>query len=544
VICIDPRMSMSAISLADEWIPIRPGTDTAMMSAMTYVMISENLYDADFIHKYCVGFDSSQMPPGLESEESYKDYILGNKDGIPKTPKWAEKITAVPAKTIIRITREYASQKPAVLYQGYAMQRRAYGEQVVRAGCVLAAMTGNVGVSGGWAGGLASQPVEGPFWNLFPAGENPAKAQIPCFLWTEAVLHGKGMGREYGILGVDKLDNDIKLIYSIASNILINQHANVNRNAAILRDESLVEFIIVQDNFLTASARFADIVLPACTQFETWGVEDGWKYGDEVILMPKLVEPLGESKSDYSICSEIAEKLGIGDAYTEGRDERGWVKWVIEQYREKWFPEIPALDEFEKSNQGVYARPVEKPAIAFSDFRKDPNKYPLKTPSGRIEIFSEQMYRMNNPQEIPAVPKYIQEWESPFGPEAEQYPLQAVSHHYMSRVHSTHANTDWADETFPQAAFINPIDAEERGITDGAKIKVFNDRGAMIIACRITNRILPGVIDIPQGAWWEPDENGIDRGGSINVLTSERWTPLAFGSAQQTIMVQAERADV
>jgi len=112
----------------------------------------------------------------------------------------------------------------------------------------------------------------------------------------------------------------------------------------------------------------------------------------------------------------------------------------------------------------------------------------------------------------------------------------------MSRVHSTHANTDWSNETFPQYAFINPIDAKIRGITDGEEIKIFNERGAMIIICRLTERILPGVIDIPQGAWWNPDENGIDRGGSINVLTSERWTPLAFGSAQQTVMVQAAKA--
>jgi anaerobic dimethyl sulfoxide reductase subunit A len=258
--------------------------------------------------------------------------------------------------------------------------------------------------------------------------------------------------------------------------------------------------------------------------------------------MPKLVEPLGESKSDYRICSEIAEKLGIGDAYTEGRDERGWVDWIIRQFREKRFPDIPDLDEFENSNLGVYSRPVEKAAVAFSDFRTDPEKYPLKTPSGKIEIFSERLYNKNNPDEIPAVPKYIQEWESPFGPEAQKYPLQAVSHHYMARVHSTHGNVDWLHEAFPQRVFINPIDAQKRGIEDGDDVKIFDDRGALIISCEVTNRILPGVIDIPQGSWLQADENGIDRGGSVNVLTSERWTPLAFGSAQQTIMVQAEKA--
>ncbi len=542
VVCIDPRMTMSAVSLADEWIPIRPGTDVAMMSAMAYVMISEQLVDNAFIDRYCVGFDNSQMPGGLEGEESYRDYILGSRDGIPKTPKWAEKITAVPAQTIARIGREYATLKPGILYQGYGMQRRAYGEQVVLAGCVLATITGNVGISGGWASGLGLQPGPGPFWSLFPVGENPAKAQIPCFLWTEAVLHGAGMGPEHGVLGVDRLDNNIKLIYAVASNVLINQHANINRTARILSDESLVEFIVVQDNFLTPSARFADIVLPACTQFETWGVEDGWKYGEEVILMPKIVEPLGESMSDYRTCSRIAERLGIGDAYTEGRDERAWVEWIIEQYRQLRFPDIPALDDFESSNRGVYSVPVTKPAVAFADFRADPVAYPLNTPSGKIEIFSRSLFEKGNPDEIPAVPKYIQEWESPFGPEAEKYPLQVLGHHTLHRVHSTHDNVDWLEEAFPQRVFINPVDAQARGIADGDTVRVFNDRGATSLTCQISQRIIPGVIDIPQGGWWTPDPDGTDRRGSINVLTSERWTPLAFGSAQHTTMVEVTKA--
>lgn len=543
VVCIDPRMTMSAVSLADEWIPIRPGTDVAMMSAMAYVMIKENLYDAGFVDKYCIGFDKSQMPEGAEEAESYKDYILGYSDGVAKTPAWAEKITAIPQNTIARIAREYATIKPGVLYQGYGMQRRAFGEQVVRAGCVLASMTGNVGVSGGWASGLGLQPDEGPLWNLFPVGENPVKAQIPCFLWTEAALHGTEMGAEHGVLGVEQLDNDIKLIYAVASNALINQHANINRSAQILRDESMVEFIAVQDNFLTPSARFADIVLPACTQFETWGLEDGWKFGEEVILMPQIVEPLADTKSDYRICAEIAARLGIGETYTEGRDERGWVEWVIEEYRKLRFPDIPSLDELEAANVGIYSAPVDQPAVAFEAFRTDPEVNPLNTPSGKIEIFSKHLHDMGNPGEIPAVPKYICEWESPFGLEAEKYPLQAFGHHYMGRVHSTHANVDWLEEAFPQRVFINPIDSNARGIVDGDEVRVYNDRGVMILPCQVTKRIMPGVVDIPQGGWWTPDENGVDRRGSINVLTSERWTPLAFGTAQHTIMVQVEKAE-
>ncbi|MGE5464216.1 MAG: DMSO/selenate family reductase complex A subunit [Syntrophothermus sp.] len=542
VVCIDPRHSLSAASLADEWIPIRPGTDTAMMSAMAHVMLTENLHDEEFVRTHCVGFDSSQMP--VDDAESYKDYILGTRDGTPKSPLWAESITAVPAGTIARIAREYATIKPAVLYQGYGMQRRAYGEQVVRAGCVLAALTGNVGIHGGWASGLGLQSADGGgLWTVFPTGENPVKASIPVFLWTEACIRGKSLTQADGIRGVERLDNDIKLIYAVATNCLINQHADVNRNVQILRDESKVEFIAVQDNFITSTARFADLILPACTQFETWGVEDGWKYGDEVILQPKLVEPLGESKSDYQICAELAKRLGIFDEFTESRDEKGWVEFCLDEFRQLRFPKLPTLDEFIESNLGAWTRPAVKPEIAFESFRRSPEKFPLQTPSGKIEIFSKQLFDVGQPDEIPAIPKYIQEWDSPFEG-SDLYPLQAIGHHTLHRVHSTHDNIDWLEEAFPQRVFINPIDAEARGIKNGEDVRVFNQRGAMILPCRITPRIMPGVVDIPQGAWYAPDENGVDRGGCVNVLTSHRWTPFAHASTQHTIMVQVEKAGV
>ncbi len=542
VVCIDPRMSMSAVALADEWIPIRPGTDVAMMSAMAYTIINENLHDKAFIEKYTVGFDKSQMPEGCENEESYLDYILGTRDGIAKTPEWAEEICSVEAATIRRIAREYATQKPSVLYQGYGMQRRAYGEQVVIAGCVLPAITGNVGIPGGWAGGLALQANDGgPFWNVFPTGRNPVSASIPVFLWTEAILRGTEMGPEEGLRGTDKLESNIKLIWNVASNILINQHADTNRSAKILKDHSLVEFIAVQDQFMTPTAKFADLILPVCTQFETWGLQDGWKYGDEVILGPKIKEPPFETKSDYQICAELAGKFGVREEFTQSRSEKDWIEWAVERYKNTRFPDIPDLDKMTAENTGLYTLPVTKPAVAFAGFREDPATNPLNTPSGKIEIFSKTLFDMGKPDTIPAVPKYIQEWESPFGEEAKRFPLQALGHHYMSRVHSTHDGIDWLEEAFPQRVFINPIDAEKRGIKDGDEILVYNDRGKIMIPCRITPKIMPGVVNIPQGAWWKPDKNGIDRRGNINVLTSHRWTPLAFGNAQHTIMVEVEK---
>jgi len=250
---------------------------------------------------------------------------------------------------------------------------------------------------------------------------------------------------------------------------------------------------------------------------------------------------LGDSKSDYQICAELAERLGIGEAFTEGRDEKGWVEYCLNEFRRLRFPELPTLNEFIEKNLGAWTRPAVKPEIAFEDFRRDPEKHPLQTPSGKIEIFSKQLFDLGKPEEIPPVPKYIQEWESPFTTD-NPYPLQAIGHHTLHRVHSTHANNDWLEEAFPQRVFINPLDAAPRGIQDGDEVKVYNGRGALILPCRLTPRILPGVVDIPQGDWYEPDENGVDRGGCVNVLTSQHWTPFAYGTTQHTIMVQVEKA--
>jgi len=264
------------------------------------------------------------------------------------------------------------------------------------------------------------------------------------------------------------------------------------------------------------------------------------------------VEALGESKSDYRICAEVAQRLGFGEGYTEGRDEKAWVEWCLDRYRETRFPDLPSLDTFIAQNIGAYSQPVTHPALAFEDFRRDPEKYPLDTPSGKIEIFSKTLYDLGRPDEIPAVPKYIPEWENPFpetsagssiAPQGNKYPLQAIGHHSLARVHSTHANNDWLQEAFPQRIFINPIDAARRGIGDGDLVRVWNARGQLVIPARLTLRILPGVVDIPQGAWWNPDEQGLDHGGNINVLTSQRWTPLAFSSTQHTIMVEVEKYD-
>jgi anaerobic dimethyl sulfoxide reductase subunit A len=196
--------------------------------------------------------------------------------------------------------------------------------------------------------------------------------------------------------------------------------------------------------------------------------------------------------------------------------------------------DLPGLDTFIEQNLGAYSRPVTQPAVAFADFRRDPYKYPLKTPSGKIEIFSKTLYEMDQPEEIPAVPKYIPEGQKLSAAQDSElsragvsrpklYPLHAIGHHSLARVHTTHANNDWLQEAFPQRIYINPLDAAARCIRDGDLVRVWNELGELVIQARLTMRILPGVVDIPQGAWWNPDENGH---GSQGLYQCAHFPPL------------------
>lgn len=537
VIVVDPRYTDTAIAFADEWIPLLPTTDNAVMDAMAYVMITENLHDQAFLDKYCLGFDEEHMPEGVPKGNSYKSYVLGDTDGIPKTPEWAEKLSKVPANTIRHLAREYATNKPAALIQGWGPQRHAYGEQPVRGATVLAAMTGNVGIHGGWASGAgyAGRQKIGSI----STGNNPVKAKIPVFLWTDAIVRGTEMGPEDGVKGVDRLPSNIKLIMNMAGNCLINQHSDVNKTAEILQDESLVEFIVASEIFMTPSAKFADILLPGNTFFERYNIGTPWGYGDYVMFANKVIDNLYECRSEYDWLVEVADKLGIKDEFTEGNlTEEDWCRDIVQQ-TQKNHPEFPSYEEFKK--RGVYKWFYDEPYVAFKKQIEDPENNPFLTPSGKIEIFSKRLYDMNKPKEIPAVPKYISSWEGPEDPLTEKYPLQCIGWHYKRRCHSVHDNNSWMEEAARQEMWMNPEDAKVRAIKTGDEVRVYNERGATILPVLVTSRIIPGVIAIPQGAWYTPNEKGEDTRGCINILTTHKPTPLAKGNPQHTNLAQVEK---
>lgn len=535
IIVIDPRYSDSAVALADEWIPLLPTTDNALMAAMVYVMLTENLYDREFVKKYCLGFDEAQLPEGIPPGSSFAAYVLGHSDGTPKTPAWAEAITGVPAGTICRLAREYATLKPAALIQGWGPQRHAYGEQPVRGAAALAAITGNVGVLGGWASGCgtyaAARLATLPY-------RNPVKESIPCFSWADAILRAPAMGPADGLKNADGLSCGIKFMASLAGNCLINQHAEINATAEILADEGKCEFILVSDEFMTASARFADLLLPSTNFLERIDIIAPWSFMEYVVFQDKAVEPPHECRTGYDWMLEVAAKLGVEQAFSEGKSYEDWAGYIVEKTRER-DPQFPPYAEFRA--RGFYEKKIAGPQIAFREQIENFEANPFLTPSGKIEIFSPRLFALGKDGEIPAVPKYIPSWEGPHDPLKNEFPLQLIGWHSKRSTHSTMFNSGWLEEAEPHRLWINPGDAKARQLADGDLARVFNRRGELEIKVKVTARIMPGVVAMPQGAWHQPDGGGTDRGGCINTLTSYRPTPWARGNPQHTNLVQVEK---
>ena len=547
-VVVDPRLSETAVSLADEWVPLRPGTDAALVAGLAHVMISEDLHDQAFLDRYCVGFDEDHLPDGAAPGSSYRSYVLGRgPDATAKTPEWAAAITGVPAGTITRLAREIAAAKPCAITQGWGPQRHAAGENSARAIFLLAAMTGNVGIPGGGTGGREgaySVPVQ-----AFPLLDNPVTTKIPCFLWTDAVERGAEMtATADGVRGADRLRTPIKMIINNASNTLVNQHSDINRTAALLRDESLCETIVVIDNQHCTSALFADLLLPDTTNLEQEDLVPGGSASDMgyVIRAERAVEPLFESRTGYDMCTAIARRLGVEAEFTEGRTQAEWVAWLHARTRED-VPDLPDLDDL--TAMGVWRqRNPDGTVVPLADFRADPEAHPLPTPSGKIEIYSAELAALADGWTLPdgdvitALPEYVDTWEGPRDPLRERYPLQLIGHHYKGRVHSSYANVPWLQEAHPQDVWINPADAAARGIENGDLVRVRNDRGVVAVPARVTPRIAPGVASLPQGAWYRPDSAGVDVGGSVNTLTSWHPSPLGKGNPQHTNLVEIERA--
>jgi len=526
-ICVDPRLTDSGAVFADQWVPIRPGTDVAMMLAMAFVMIRDDLHDARFVERCAVGFDQ------------FESYVMGVEDGVPKTPEWAAARTGVAAPVIEKLAREYAVTKPAALITGFAPGRTERGEQFHRAAAILATLTGNVGRSGTATGGfdrVAGMPMHQPAY--LPWGKNPLEAGASRMegsldigrrnrhrvhwakLW-DCILEGVSGG----------YPSDIKLAYVVGANPL-NQVQNVNKGIEALRK---LESIIVHEQFMTPTAKFADLVLPVNSHWARDDILRPWYVGSYYICANKAIESLPETKSDFDIAVELASRLGIQDF--SDKDAEGWRRHIVETEPDMR-DHVRDYGEFRK--EGLHRVRTEQPTISLKQQVDDPEKNPFRTPSGKIEIYALRIAELDDPK-VPAIPKYADPEEGPSSALARNYPLQLITYHSRTRAHSVFGNVSWLKDLEPQALWLSAEDARARGIADGKSVSVFNDRGRIIVPAKVTERILPGVVALGEGAWYTPDEDGVDKGGCPNVLTNDQYSP-GGAFVSNSCLVQVEKA--
>jgi trimethylamine-N-oxide reductase (cytochrome c) len=532
---VDPRFNETAVALGATWIPILPGTDNAMLAAMAYVMITNNTYDSGFLATNAVGFDQ------------FKDYILGNSDGVAKTPAWAEAICGVPAQTITNMANLITSQKPVLMSSGCGPQRGANGDTFQRMFVTVTAMSGNFGINGGgygitpWGSGLGMPSGMFPVMAAMPSLPTPANPVTTWLIynrWADAVLNPGGT---YKADCQSLTYPTLKFLWKMTGVNWVNQHSDINKAISAIR---AVDFYVSQDIWMVPSSKYADVILPACTTLEHNDIAGGWNY---LVYMQQAIQPLYESLSDYDICSLVASKLGLGDAYTEGNT---WDQWVQSVYASTKAP----LSWADFTSQGFikFTPKTMGNTAAFADFRADPTKNPLATPSGLIEIFSQRIsdfYGANYPG-VPTVPQFVEPYEWKGSALAATYPLAQISPHNTFRIHSQFDNVSWLRERSKtddySPLWINSIDAKARGIADGDVVRVFNGRGQAVAAAKVTERIMPGVVSLTEGSWFNPsnpaDPSPLDLGGNPNTLTSDQGTSeLAQATSSHTSLVQVEK---
>lgn len=514
IVSVDPRRTKSSLDLADEHVFIRPSTDAAALIAMAYVVASEGLQDQAYCDRHVLGFDEAHLPPDAPAAASYRSYLLGLTDGVRKTPEWAEAITGMPAATIRRLAVEFATSRPAALHCGYAPGRTAYGEQFHRAAYALAAITGNVGVAGGNSGTSNGATGRAGIRSL-PAGKNPIDARVSSPMLADLLARGKAGG----------YPADIKLIYSAAGDIF-NQAPNVNKTVAALDG---VEFFVAQDHFLTPTARYADVVLPATTFWERNDVHTPWAgAGHYAIFMQQAIAPMYECRHDMDIFADLARRVGIA-----GYSDKTEMEWLRELTRD-------AVDDFDAfAARGLARLPAPEDAVAFAREIRDPAAHPFSTPSGKIEVYSMAIAANPDPYGLGRIPP-IPTWIPPLTPDA-RHPLQLCNAKSRARTHSVHGNQEILSRADRDDVWIHVDDAAARGLRDGDRVRVFNDRGATVLVAKVTDRIAPGVVAIKEGAWFTPDARGDDVRGCTNVLTDDRSAPCG-ATTYNTCLVQVEAA--
>ncbi|MCS0294745.1 trimethylamine-N-oxide reductase TorA [Vibrio alginolyticus] len=550
VLSVDPVKNKTQRYLENDHLYINPLTDVAFMLAVAHVLYNEDLYDKKFIDTYCLGF------------EEFIQYVQGKtKDKVEKTPEWAAAICGVKADKIREFARMLVSGRTQIL-MGWCIQRQEHGEQPYWAAAVVAAMVGQIGLPGGGISyghhyssiGVPSTGFAGPggFPRNLDQGMKPKwdnndfngySRTIPVARWIDCLLEP---GKEINYNGGKVKLPDFKMMVISGCNPW-HHHQDRNRMKKAFRK---LQTVVTIEFAWTATCRFSDIVLPACTQWERNDIDVYGSYSNKgLIAMHRLVDPLFQSKPDFQIMSELTQRFGRREEYTRGMSEMEWIESLYNDCKkanEGKF-EMPEFNEFwEKS---VLDFGEGKPWVRHADFRKDPELNPLGTPSGFIEITSRKIGRYGY-EHCQEHPMWFEKSErSHGGPGSDKYPFWLQSCHPDKRLHSQMCESEEFRATYAvqgrEPVYINPADAKAKGIKDGDLVRVFNGRGQLLAGAVLTDSYPRGVIRIEEGAWYGPlneKEGAICTYGDPNTLTQDIGSSeLAQATSANTCIVDFEK---
>ncbi len=542
VISIDPVKSDSTEYLNAEWLAPHPYTDSAMLLGIAHTLLAEKLHNPDFLNTYTVGSDK------------FIAYLKGEQDGVVKDASWAAAICGVEAGALRQLARDMANNRTMIM-GGWGIQRQHHGEQLHWLLVTVAAMLGQIGLPGGGFGfsyhysSGGSPTARGGILAGISAGDSPKNSPtpIPVARIAECLANP---GKTIDFNGAKVIYPDVKMVY-VAGGNTFHQHQDTN---GLIKAWQHPETIVVNEPYWTATAKYADIVLPATTSYERNDLEMGGDYSQLYAFpMHQCVPPQHESRNDFDIFAGLAAKLGVQDAFTEGKDEMRWLKGMYDDMKAQARNArvaLPPFDMFWSSNNYIRFPVPEanRQWVRFADFRENPLLNPLGTPSGKIEIYSETVAKMGY-ADCPGLPGWLPPHEWYQGPEASKYPLSLNTAHPVNRLHSQLDNTPLrakyavADR---EAIWIHPQDAKARGIGDGELVRAFNDRGQILVGAVVTGRVRPGVVRISEGAWFDPADphqpGSLCKNGNVNCLTFDIGSSsLAQGNCGQMAQLEIEK---
>jgi len=548
-----PDLNYGAAVHGDKWIPVLPNTDAALQLAIIYMWVTEGTYNKEYIKTHAVGMDKVE------------DYVLGKEDGIPKTPAWASRKCGVPEWTIKAFAREWAKKIVSIAhYFGGSYVRGPFSHEPGRLECILLGMQGlgGPGVHQSQITYTGMPRAEGlrstRFFNpeLSERITKPIATTIRAWgkqlipkTWIQQAIDEPPL-TFYGSGAIETPTEDQFIEYNYPlkeggyeihmiwtdtpCRITCWNHGNWTIEA--FRNPK-IETVVAQHPWLENDCLIADVVLPSNTTLEVEDIVTNVRQGvnfHSVAIMEQAVRPVGESKSDYEVVLEVAKKLGYGDQFSERKTTRDLQKQVFDdmeiEHLIKW-------DDFMEKKYFVFpaAKDWESDPPGLRKFYEDPDNNPLKTPSGKLEFYSARLAEhFPDDKERPPIPKWIEKSETHderiSSERAAMFPLLLMSNHGRWRTHAQGDDITWTREVATckvlakdgykyEPAWINPIDAEKRGIKDGDIIKVFNERGVVLCGARVLERVMPGVAYVDHGARHDPLVPGwVDRGGAINTI--------------------------